>query len=99
MCVCVKPSQQTHAKPSGSAVKIKPAAAKDTVFVTCPVPGRPRHVEQHQLGLRGLFEDDLIEFECRVHAPHVELVPGGGRQTRGGGAAFKRPQESTTTKI
>lgn len=59
---------------------------KDTVLVTCPVPGRPRHVEEHQLSLWGLFEDDLIELECRVHTPHVELVPGSKtKQRRGGG--------------
>lgn len=48
---------------------------KDTVLVTSPVLGRPGHVEEHELGLRGLFDDDFIQPERCVHASHVGLVP------------------------
>ncbi len=48
---------------------------KDTVLVTCPVPGWSWHVEEDELGLWGLFDDDLIQPERCVHASHIGLVP------------------------
>lgn len=48
---------------------------QDTVFIAHAVLGRSGHVEQDELCLLGLFRDDLIEPQRRMHAPHVRLVP------------------------
>lgn len=53
---------------------------KDTVLVSLGVPGRSGHVEQHQPGLVGLVDDDLVEFDGRVHPPDVGVVAGGERE-------------------
>lgn len=52
---------------------------QDTIFITVAVAGRPRHVEQHELGVPGFLHNDLVQPHGRVHAPHVGLVPAGGR--------------------
>lgn len=54
----------------------------DTVFIAHAVLGWSRHVEQDELCLLGLPGDDLIEAQCRVHAPHVRLVPDETRNTQ-----------------
>lgn len=52
--------------------------SKDTVFVAHAVLGRPRHVEQDEFGLLGLLYDDLIEPQCCMHAPHINLASDVG---------------------
>lgn len=49
---------------------------KDTVLVSLGVPGWSGHVEQHQSGLVGLVDDDLVELHGRVHPPDVGVVTG-----------------------
>lgn len=52
----------------------KPSPEKDTVLVSFRVAWGAWHVEQHQLGLMGLVDDDLIELDGCVHASYVGLV-------------------------
>lgn len=50
------------------------------MLVSRPVLGGPRHVEEDQSGFRGLFQDDLVQPQRRVHAPHVRLIPEGKKK-------------------
>lgn len=48
---------------------------KDTVFISLWVSGGSWHIQQHQPGIVGLVDDDLVELDRRVHPPDVGVVP------------------------
>lgn len=48
---------------------------KDTVFIPLWVSGGSRHVQQHQSGIVGFVDDDLVELDSSVHPPDVGVVP------------------------
>lgn len=48
---------------------------KDTVLISLCIPGWSWHVEKYQPGIMGFIYDNLIEFDCCVHAPHIGVIP------------------------
>lgn len=60
-----------------TTLKRSTVTVKDTVLVSLRVPRRSGHIEQHQSGLVGLVDDDLVEFDSSVHPPDIGVVTGG----------------------
>lgn len=62
-----KNHKQTNKNPSDKQNEV----LKDTVLISTPVPGRARHVEEHQVRPLRLVHHHPVQLHRRVHAPHV----------------------------